>query len=325
MLALSRRSAVLALGTMMCPWLCQAQAAWPDRPIRLVVPYPPGGTSDNVGRLVAERLSALLNTSVVVDNRPGGTTQLGTELVYRAAPDGNTLLLGAITAFTVLPHLRKKLPYDPEQGFEALGGIAEYLSVICTRKDLGAKTLADLVRLAQERPGKLTFGSAGIASFGHIAGEIVKTETKIDLLHVPFKGSAEASTALAAGQIDVLIDGATVPLVKSARVTPLATFGARRHPELPEVPSLQETGIPIRVSNAPGWGLFAPKGTPPAIASRLSQALQALLAEPETKARFQRISTLSEWSSPADLVQAIRSDHRYYGALLPAIGMRAEN
>ena len=321
---LPRRSALLAMGACALPLLGRTQSGWPDKPIKLVVPYPPGGTSDLVGRLVAERIGAQLGGSVIVDNRPGGTTQLGTELVYRAAPDGYTLLLGAVTAFTVLPHLRKKLPYDPEQGFEALGGIAEYLAVVCARKDLGVRTMADLIRLAKERPGKLTFGSAGLASFGHIAGEIIKTEAHVDLLHVPFKGSADAASALASGQIDVLIDGATVPLIKSGRITPLAVFSGLKHPELPNVPSLQETGIAIRVSNAPGWGLFAPRGTSPAITSRLSNALQLLLSEAETKTRFQRISTLAAWTSPKDLVSAIRADHQYYGALLPAIGIRPE-
>lgn len=321
----SRRSALMALAATAWPLAGQAQTQWPDRPIRLVVPYPPSGTSDNLGRLVAERLSALLGANVVVDNRPGGTTQLGTEIVYRAQPDGYTLLLGAVTAFTILPHLRKKLPYDAQQGFEVLGGIADYLALVSVRKDLGVKTMAELVQMARDKPGKLTFGSAGVASFGHIAGEILKTETGIDMLHVPFKGSADAANAMLGGQIDVMIDGAPLPLAKAGRVTALATFSTRRHPELPDVPSLPETGLKMRVSETPGWGLFAPRGTPAAITARLSKALQALLAEPETRARLQRISTISAWATPAELSRYIESDHRYYATLLPAIGLRPED
>lgn len=302
-----------------------AQGAWPDRPIRLVVPYPPGGTSDNLGRLVAERLGAHLHATVIVDNKPGGTTQIGTELVARAAPDGNTLLLGAVTAFTVLPHLRNKLPYDAKNGFEALGGIAEYLSVVSVRKDLGVSTLPELVQLAKAQPGKLSFGSAGSASFGHIAGEMLQRETGVTLLHVPFKGSADAANALAAGQIDVLIDGAVVNLAKAGRVRALAAFGAKRHPELPQVPSLPETGVRIRTPEGPGWGLFAPKGTPAAINARLSRALELSLAEPETQARLQRMSAMADWRTPADLVRAIQADRVFYGELLPAIGIRPED
>ncbi|MGH8856480.1 MAG: Bug family tripartite tricarboxylate transporter substrate binding protein [Polaromonas sp.] len=316
---------VLAVAAWQLPLSAAAQAAWPDRPVKLVVPYPPGGTSDNLGRLVAERLSAHLGTPVIVDNKPGGTTQVGTEIVARAAPDGNTLLLGAVTAFTVLPHLRNKLPYDAKNGFEPLGGIAEYLAVLTVRKDLGVSTLAELVQLAKAHPGKLTYGSAGLASFGHIAGELVKRETGISMLHVPFKGSADAANALAGGQIDVLIDGATVALAKAGRVTPLAAFGSKRHPELPNVPSLPETGIRVRTQSAPGWGLFTPKGTPAAINVRLSQALEKMLAEPDTQARLQRISTLPDWRTPSDLRMAIAADYKYYAELLPAIGIRPED
>lgn len=317
--------APVLLAALVLPLPATAQTAWPDKPIRLVVPYPPGGTSDNLGRLVAERLGSYLGTPLIVDNKPGGTTQIGTELVARAAPDGNTVLLGAITAFTVLPHLRNKLPYDPKNSFEPLGGIAEYLAVVAVRKDLGVQTLADLVKLAKASPGKLTYGSAGQASFGHIAGEIIKRETGISMLHIPFKGSADAANALAGGQIDVLIDGAVVGLAKAGRVTALATFGNARHPELPNVPSLPETGIKIRTQSAPGWGLFTPKGTPAAINQRLSQALEKMLAEPETQARLKRISTLPDWRTPSDLRMAIDADYKYYAELLPAIGIRADD
>jgi tripartite-type tricarboxylate transporter receptor subunit TctC len=302
-----------------------AQGSWPDRPIRLVVPYPPGGTSDNVGRMVAERVGAHLGATLIVDNKPGGTTQVGTEIVARAPPDGNTLLLGAVTAFTVLPNLRSKLPYDPKNGFDALGGVAQYLAVVTVRKDLGVSSLPQFVKLARENPGKLTFGSAGLASFGHIAGETLKREAGIELLHVPFKGSADAANALAGGQIDMLIDGATVRLAKAGRVIPLASFGNKRHPELPDVPSLPETGVKVTTQASPGWGLFAPKGTPAAINARISQALEKMLGEPETQAKLQKISTLADWRTPSELRNAIEEDFKHYGVLLPAIGIRAED
>lgn len=322
----SRRRLAAVLLTLPFSPLVRAQsaAAWPTRPIKLVVPFPPGGNSDSVGRIVAERLAADLNVAVVVDNRPGGTTQLGTELVARAAPDGQTLLLGASTAFTVLPHLRSKLPYDPKRGFEPLGAIAEYVSVGAVRKDLGVSTFAELIKMAKDKPGKLTFGSAGLASLGHIAGESIKRDAGVDMLHVPFKGSADAAAALAAGQVDLLIDGTTVPLAKGGRVVALFTFAEKRHPELPAVPAISETGFKVRLPTGPSWGLFAPRGTPPAITARVAQSLQKAIAESDTRARLQRISAMPDWRPPADLMQALDADMRFFGELLPAIGIKPE-
>ncbi|NWF44739.1 tripartite tricarboxylate transporter substrate binding protein [Hydrogenophaga sp. D2P1] len=324
-LSISRRHATALLLALPATRLTFAQENWPSRPIKLVVPYPPGGNSDNLGRIVAERVAAQLNATIIVDNKPGGTTQIGTELVARAAPDGYTLLLGAITAFTVLPHLRKKLPFDPKRSFEPLGAIADYVAVAAARKDLGVATLTDLVRVAKANPGKLTYGSAGLSSFGHIAGEIIKRDAGIDMLHVPFKGSADAAAALTGGQIDFLIDGTTVQLAKGARAVALFAFSDKRHPELPNVPSLPETGLQVKRPTGASWGLFAPAGTPKAIADKLAKALERALAEPDTQARMQRISALPAWGSPAELMRGVDNDFRFYGELLPAIGLNAED
>lgn len=302
-----------------------AQGTWPERPIKLVVPFPPGGTSDNVGRIVADGLSKELGTPVVVDNKPGGTTQLGTELVARAAPDGYTLLLGAATAFTVLPHLRRKLPYDPKNDFEYIGGIAEYLAILAVRPTLEVDSLKAFIELARSQPGKITFGSAGVASAGHVFGETLQRATGIQLLHVPFKGSADAVNALAGGQVDMVIDGAAVPLAKAGRVRPLVSFNRRRHPDLPDLPALPDTGIDVRMQHTSGWGLFAPKGTPEPVTRRLVTALQAAIANPEVQERLRRTSTLPDWRSPEDLRRAFDDDLAFYGELLPAIGLTPGN
>jgi tripartite-type tricarboxylate transporter receptor subunit TctC len=318
-------AALTAIATILAPHEAAAQADWPSRPISLVVPFPPGGNSDNIGRLIGERIATELKASLIVVNKPGGTTQVGTELVAHSKPDGYTVLLGASTAFTVLPHLRVKLPYDPKNDFEPLGGIADYLAVIAVRKDLGVATMADLVKVAKASPGKLTWGSAGQASFGHIAGELLRRDAGVEMLHVPFKGSADAATALAGGQIDVLIDGTTVPLAKAGRVTALAVFAAVRHPELENVPTLKEAGLNVQLSTGAAWGLFVPKGTPAAIAARLSQALEKALADPLVRERLQRVSALPNWQPPAEFRKSIESDYRFYGVLLPSIGIRPEN
>jgi tripartite-type tricarboxylate transporter receptor subunit TctC len=320
-----RRRLVVAsgVGAIVSPWATlQAQGRWPDRPIRMIVPFPPGGNSDALGRILADRLKDLLKGSVVVENRPGGTTQVGTEAAARAEPDGYTMLLGAATAFTVLPNLRK-LNFDLERHFEMVGGVAEYIAIATARKELGVKSLAEFVELARRQPGKLSWGSAGQASAGHIYGEILKKQTGIDLLHVPFKGSAELVTGLVGGQVDLIIDGVGLGLARQGRAVPLAAFADMRHPELPEVPHLRDTGLKIELP-AGGWGVLYPKGTPSAIIETTARALETLLAEPETRERLVRASVVSAWQPAAAYSKALAASRVYYGELLRSIGMKQE-
>ncbi|RPH45221.1 MAG: tripartite tricarboxylate transporter substrate binding protein [Burkholderiales bacterium] len=297
-----------------------AQGRWPDKPIRFVVPFPPGGNSDILARTLADRLREHLKATVVVDNRPGGTTQIGTEAVARSEPDGYTMLLAAATSFTVLPNLRK-LPYDLATDFDVAGGIADYMAIVTARKGLGVKTIGELVELAKKQPGKLTWGSAGNASAGHIYGEQLKKHAGIDMLHVPFKGSADASTALVGEQIDLIIDGVGLGLARSGRAVALATFFAQRHPELPDVPAITETGVKVELP-AGGWGVTFPKGTPAPILAQVSAALEKTLAEPETREKLMRASVVALWTPPADYRRALDGARVYYGDLLRSIGMK---
>jgi tripartite-type tricarboxylate transporter receptor subunit TctC len=292
---------------------------WPDRPIRLVVPYPPGGNSDILGRTVADRLRALLGTPVTVENKPGGTTQLGTELVARAAPDGYTLLLGAATAFTMLPHLRT-LPYSLEQSFDVVGGVAEYVAVVVARKGLNINSMDELVAMARKHPGKLSWGSAGQASAGHLYGEMIKGHYGIDLLHVPFKGSADAATAMLGDQIDLIIDGVGLRYAREGRAVALATFFDQRHPDLPEIPAITEVARGIKLP-AGGWGLMYPKGTPAEAVQRTDGALKTLLAEPDTRDRLLRASIIARHTPSAPYVDLLKSSLGIYGDLLKAVGM----
>jgi tripartite-type tricarboxylate transporter receptor subunit TctC len=301
----------------------RAQGRWPERAIKFVVPFPPGGNSDALGRVLADRLKDVLKTPVVVDNRPGGTTQVGTEAVARAEPDGYTMLLAAATAFTVLPNLRK-LPFDLSRNFELAGGVADYIAIATARKDLNLRTLNDFVALARKQPGKLTWGSAGQASAGHIYGEILKKQTGIDMLHVPFKGSAELVTGLLSGQIDLIIDGVGLGLARTGRATALAAFADMRHPELPDVPSIPETGLKIDLP-AGGWGVAFPKGTPRAIVDQTGTALESILAESDTRDKLLRASVVAAWQTPAAYSRALESSRAYYADLLRAIGMKQES
>lgn len=317
-----RRRLLLACAAAGLPWPAMAQARWPERPIRLVVPFPPGGNSDALARIVAERLREVLGQGVVVDNKPGGTTQVGTEFVARAEPDGYTMLLAAATSFTVLPNLRR-LPYDPDNGFEIACGIADYVAIVAARNGLGVKTLPEFVALAKRQPGKLTWGSAGVASAGHLYGEVVKQQTGIDMLHVPFKGSAELIAALAGGQIDLIIDGVGLGMVKNNQAVALAAFFHQRHPDLPQVPSLPDTGLKIEIP-AGGWGLGFPKGTPAPILETTNRAMERIMAEPETRARLLKASVVAQWIAPADYRRALLQGRQYFGQLIRNAGIRLD-
>lgn len=296
-----------------------AHAAWPDRPITLVVPFPPGGNSDNLGRIVAEQLRVKLGTPVVVENRPGGTTSIGTNAVARAQPDGYTLLLGAATAFTVLPHLRS-LPFDPQTDFTFIGGIADYLPIVTVASGRGIDSMAALIELARSQPGKLTFGSAGIASAGHIAGEIIKQGAGIDVLHVPYKGSGELMAALQGGQIDFFIDGVGVNMAQDGRGVALAIFANQRHPALPDVPTLEESGVDQALPQG-GWALVAPAGLPAEISARLAAVTAEIMSEPDTRETLGRISIIADWIDADQYRQRLAKSYEFYRELIPAVGI----
>jgi tripartite-type tricarboxylate transporter receptor subunit TctC len=304
------------------PHLAWADEAWPARPIRLIVPFPPGGSTDMLARLVADQLGRLLPATFVTDNRPGATTQVGTELAANAAPDGYTLLLGSASSFTFLPNLRK-LSYSLDS-FAYIGGIADYVAVMAVRNTLPVTTVREFIDYARQRPGQLSFGSAGEASAGHVYGETLARDTGIQVLHVPFRGSAAAVTALVAGQIDFIIDGAITPMVQAGRVRPLATFYRKRHPLLPQVPTLAEAGYTIEASLAAGWGLMAPKGTPQPIVARLSQALQEVLAQKDLQDALVRANSIAAWQTPQEFRAGLVADQKMYAQLLPAIGVRGD-
>jgi len=298
----------------------QAQGNWPSSPIRMVVPFPPGGSSDILGRLMAEKIGALLKANIFVENKPGGTTQIGTELVANANPDGNTLLLAAATSFTALPNLRK-LTYSIDS-FEIAGGVADYIGVMAVRKTLPIKTVKEFVDYAKQNPGKLSFGSAGEASAGHIYGLTLARDTGIQVLHVPFRGSAAAVNALVAGEIDFIIDGAVTPMVKADRVQPLAVMYHKRHPELPEVPTLREAGFEITSTRGSGWGVLAPKGTPAAIMAKLTTAVHQIMEMEDVKKTLARANSVAAWQTPDAFRSNLEADRKLYAELLPAIGIR---
>lgn len=232
------------------------------------------------------------------------------------------MLLSTATSFTVLPPLRK-LPFDLDANFEIAGGIADCIAIVTVRKGLGVKTLGEFVELAKRQPGKLPWGSAGSASAGHIYGEQLKKHAGIDMLHVPFKGSAVAATALVGEQIDMIIDGVGLGLVRGGRAVALATFFGRRHPELPDVPAITETDVKVELP-ASGWGIAFPKGTAAPILAQVGAALEKTLAEPDTRDKLLRASVVAMWTPPAEYRRALQSARTDYADLLQSIGMKQE-
>lgn len=320
-----QRLRLLAPLTLMFPSLlvgthAAAQPNWPSGPIRLVVPFPPGGSSDILGRLIADQIGKILGANFFVENKPGGTTQIGTEAVAGAPADGNTWLLAAATSFTQLPNLRK-LSYSLDS-FESAGGIADYIGVMAVRKTLPIKNMKEFVAYAKANPGKLSFGSAGEASAGHVFGLTLARDTGIKVLHVPYKGSAAAVNGLLTEEIDFIIDGAVSPMVKADRVQPLCVFYSQRHPDLPDVPTLKESGFEITQSKSPGWGLLAPKGTPKAIVSQMGNALRKALETKSVQDALARANTVAAWMPPEEYGKALLNDQKMYAELLPTIGIR---
>ncbi|MPM51568.1 hypothetical protein SDC9_98317 [bioreactor metagenome] len=296
-------------------------AGYPHKEIVFVVPYPPGGNSDNLARIYADRLRQKLGGTIVIENKPGGTTSLGTGVAARAKPDGYTLLLATSTAFTVLPHLRNDLPYDPSKSFTFVGSLAGYLPVLAVRNDFPANTLQEFVDYAKKNPGKLSWGSAGVASGGHLAGEILKKDAGLEMLHVPFKGSADSLTALLGGHTDFLIDGVGLEAIKGGRAKGIVTFASERNPELPNLPTPKESGFDVTLPFEGFWGVAVPAGTPQPIVDKLAKATQEILAEPETRKRFGNISLSASWKPGAEYAKDIEASRVYYGDLLKKVNL----
>jgi tripartite-type tricarboxylate transporter receptor subunit TctC len=316
------RRALLLAGLALAAAGAPAQAAgWPDRPIKLVVPYPAGGNADAIGRWAAERLSAALGQPVVVENRAGAGATIGAQHVARSPADGYTLLL-APTAVVAITHHLRKVPYDPDADFAPVASISSSYGIVAARKDLPASTMPELIALARKEPGKLTFGSAGTATATHLSGEIVHHKAGIKVLHVPYKGSAPALNDLVGGSIDLIYDPVALAQVKAGNVKALAATSAVRHPDLPDVPTLKEQGLDV-----PGgswFGLFAPKGTPADVVARLSAELERAVAAPGTREALLRFSQYPDFQGPAAFADRIRQDSATYRDLIRDAGIKVE-
>ena len=279
-------SLLLAAALAACPL---SVSAFPDKPVTLVVPYPPGGATDTLGRIVAKGLAQRLGQPVVVDNQAGAGTAIGAAAAAKAPPDGHTLLISSNTTFTVTPALKPGLAYDPLKSFESIGLIGSSPLVLLANPTLPAASVAELVALAKARPGTLAYGSFGSGTTSHIAGEMFKLMAGIDLLHVPYKGSAPAMTDLIGGQVQLTFDTnvAALPMLQAGRVKALAVTSAKRSPSLPQVPTIAEAGYP-EYEMVPWIGIVAPRGLPAPVRDKLAQALADALADPGLRGELQK-------------------------------------
>ncbi|MBV7486542.1 tripartite tricarboxylate transporter substrate binding protein [Bordetella sp. BOR01] len=295
-----------------------AQDAWPARPVRMVVAYPPGGNSDAVARLVTERLASELKASIFVENKGGASGLIANKYVSNAAPDGYTLLFGTSSAFTLQPHLRESPVVLGD--FTVLGGVADYVPVMGVRNGLHISTMEQFLAYAKAHPG-MSYGSSGVGTASHLAGEQLARASGVPMLHVPYKGSADALTALNAGQIDFLVDGTVAHAIQGGRITPIATFSRHRHAGLPDLPTVYEAGLNMRLPSGPLWIMAAPKGLPRAMAERISAALQAALDDPAVQAQLVRVSAAASWASPDELASQLAQDDAFYAQLTQELGI----
>jgi tripartite-type tricarboxylate transporter receptor subunit TctC len=277
-----------------------AAQGFPSRPIRLVVPDAPGGSPDQLGRLLAQKMSETIGQQVIVDNRPGAAGVLAADVVAKSPPDGYTLLITTTSIYAIIPGLRKDLQYDPFRDFVPISRIATASNVLVVNDALPVKSVADLVRLAKEKPGALNYASAGVGSPAHLAGEMLNLLAGIKLTHVPYKGAAPGLMDVIAGNAQVMITSpiAAAAHMNSGKVRALATTGATRNPGLPDLPTIADTVPGYDISQS--WGIVAPAGTPPDVIKRLSEAIVKAMSDPAVKERVLKTGAVPVGDLPAD-------------------------
>jgi tripartite-type tricarboxylate transporter receptor subunit TctC len=295
---------------------------YPSRPIRIIVPAPAGGGSDISARRLAHLLEPALGQPVIVDARPGASGTLATAAVAKAAPDGYTLLFGHIGTFALVPHAMAKLSYDPLRDFAPISTTTVAHMLLLVRRDLPAKRFTDLIAMAKANPGRLTYSSAGIGSPQHVAGELLKQLAGIDLVHVPYKGSAPALVDMAGGQVDLGFDYAVAAAghIKSGKLRVLSVAGSTRDVWLPDVPTVRELGYPdLQIDT---WvGYLAPAGTPQPIVDRLNAEIVKAMQDVDMRRRTEELGSEVKTTTPAEFAALIKSEHARWAPVVRKAGI----
>lgn len=314
---------LLLLATVAMP--LAAADAWPNKPIRVVLSVPAGATPDVTARLVFPGLTQELGQPLVADNRPGAGGLIGAEIVSQAAPDGYTLFISSPGALTILPHLRRKVPYDTLRDFAPISLISIGPFVLMAHPSLPAKNIRELITLAKAQPGKLNYASAGNGVANHLAGELFKQMTGTDIVHVPYKGAPQAVSDVVAGHMQLMFNSIApiVGHIKANRVRVLGIASLQRSPQLPEVPTINESGVPG--FEAVNWfGIFAPAKTPRAIVNRVNAAVVKVMHAPEMQAQFNRFGADPVGSSVAEFSAFVRRDMEKYAKIVKLSGAKVD-
>jgi tripartite-type tricarboxylate transporter receptor subunit TctC len=312
--------------TFVALWVAAAAAAapYPERPVRFIVPFAPGGTTDVIARIVGERLSAKLGQPFVADNRPGANSVIGSEIVAHAAPDGHTVMIVA-AGFTVNPSIVRKLPFDTVRDFAPIGTVAGGPYLMVVHPSVPAKTVSEFTQWAKARPGSINYASTGIGSPPHLAAELYKVTAGLDMQHVPYKGGGAVLPDLLAGRVSLFFGSISTlkPAVQSAKLCAIAVTTLARSPAMPEVPTFAESGLPGVEVN--GWyGMLAPARTPRAVIATLNNALRQSLAERETRASLAAKGLEPMPDTPEAFEKLIRSEIAKWAKVVKAAGIKAE-
>lgn len=302
-----------------------AQAPYPNKPIRLIVAFPPGGSTDIIARVVGQKLGERLGQQVVIDNRGGAGGTLGTEIAARSNPDGYTLTMGTTSTHVIAPAVYGKLKYDAVRDFEPITLVASTPYLLVVHPGVKANNLKEFVALVKSQPGKLNYASAGTGSTTQLAMEMLKSAAGIDIVHIPYNGNGPAGTATLGGQVQALFGSmpAVLPHAKSGKLRPLAVGTAKRSPALPEVPTVAESGYPgFEVSL---WmGFFAPKGTPAPILKKLQGELTKIALAPEMKEQFEKNGAEPVTNTPAEMGKLIKTELDKYSKVIKTAGIKLE-
>ncbi len=324
-----RRRHVLSAALLACPWLASAQGT---RPIRLIVPYPPGGPLDVVARLLANAVKDSLGP-VIVDNKPGAGGNLGADLAAKAAPDGHTIVMGAVATHAINPWLFSKLPYDPVRDFTPITRVAMVPNVLvmnaATAERLNIHSLTDLVAHAKRHPGQLNYGSGGNGSAGHLAGEMFKTQAGLFIVHIPYAGGNPAQLGLLSGQVDLNFDNlaSAAANIQAGRLKALAVTTASRTSAMPDLPTVAEAGRSLGLGHfdvGTWFGLFGPSGLPPELLARLNKAFVDALGTAEVKARMAQLMAEPAPGTPAQFAAFVQAELAKYGPVVKASGAKVD-
>jgi len=299
---------------------CCLEAAadeYPNRPVKIVVPFAPGGSTDVVARILADKLGAELKQTFIVDNRAGASGNIGADAVAKAQADGYTLLMGTTGVLSINAHLYKDMPFDPAKDLAPVAYTSLITNILVVNPGVPARNVAELIALAKGKPGSLTFASSGAGSSTHLSGELFKSLAGVDILHVPYRGSSQALIDLIAGQVTMLFDNApsSLPFVEQGKLRALAVTSTRRLPNLPDVPTLDETGV--RGYESLSWsGLVAPAATPRPVIDRLNAAVGRVLKMEDVKQRFATMGVEAVGGTPEQFAAHIRAESEKWGRLI---------